>query len=345
MPAEQLSGDETIDRRADIFAAGVMLWEAFARRRMWQGHTQQETVAALVGGKIPSIREACPWISNKWEEIVMRAVAAKREDRYATALDLQVDMENNLAELGGVVQQRELATFMKTEFAEMRAERKRLVETEARRAPVALATVLTQGTSGVRTLSVTPSGSTPGLTVMDDQQPWRRRAPWIALFALAGAATIYVGLKSREPEAAAARPAPAAEQQRLVTLSVAASPVDAVVSLDGKPAGSNPWTTRLPASGQTARIEVTSPGHRPFTQEVTLLADVSLSVQLEALAPRAVAAPEPSASAGRSSKASGKARIVAVQPVAAPPAAAKPNCNPPYTLDTEGVKTFKPECL
>ncbi len=37
MPPEQLLGDTTIDRRADIFPVGVMLWEAFARRRLWEG--------------------------------------------------------------------------------------------------------------------------------------------------------------------------------------------------------------------------------------------------------------------------------------------------------------------
>ncbi len=354
MPAEQLAGDDSIDRRADVFAAGVMLWEAFARRRMWQGHTQQETVAALVGGKIPSIREACPWISTKWEEIVMRAVAPRREDRYPTALDLQVDMENNLAELGGVVQQRELATFMKTEFSEMRSERTRLVETEARKMPVALASVLTQQTSGMRTFSLTPSGSQASLHLAGEEGKWRNRAPWIAMFLVSGAAALYIGVKSAALEAPSAR-ASVQDEARLVTLSVAATPLDATVLLDGKPVGSNPWTTRLAATGQPARIEVTSPGHRPFKQEVTLNADVSLSVQLEALAPQVVAPepPEPAASAStpasppRSSKAA-RGRV-AVQPVAAAPAAPapapKPNCNPPYLLDAEGVKTFKPECL
>jgi eukaryotic-like serine/threonine-protein kinase len=347
MPAEQLSGDDSIDRRADVFAAGVMLWEAFARRRMWQGHTQPETVAALVSGKIPSIREACPWISSKWEQIIMRAVAGKREDRYATALDLQVDMENNLAELGGVVQQREMATFMKTEFAAMRSERNRVVEGEARKAPVALATVLTQQTSGVRSLSVTPSGVNASAHMLMSQGGSSQRLPWIVLLCLAAAAGFYIWFQARSNAAGASAAAPpSAAPVGLVTLSITAQPVNAAISFDGKPVGANPWSTRLPASARTARVEVTSPGHRTFTQDLTLGADTSLSIQLEAL-PSPTA--EASVSPPRTTKVRGtKGRVVppatqAVTPAATP--AVKVNCSPPFTLDAEGVKSFKPECL
>jgi serine/threonine protein kinase len=347
MPAEQLSGDDSIDRRADIFAAGVMLWEAFARRRMWQGHTQHETVAALISGKIPSIREACPWISSKWEQIIMRAVAGKREDRYATALDLQVDMENNLAELGGVVQQRELATFMKTEFAAMRSERNRVVEAEARKAPVALATVLSQPTTGVRTLSVTPSGSNHSTELMAPQSSWGRRLPWIALLGLASAAALYIGLQARSNGMAAGPVQGQGAEERMITLSITASPPEAQVRFDGKSVDANPWSTRIPPSDRTVRVEVSAAGHRSFTQDVILRADTSLSVQLEAL-PAAAPEPAPSASVSARSKSHVRAKVAFVPPApAASPATptAKSNCVPPYTLDAEGVKTFKPECL
>jgi len=350
MPVEQLSGDQDIDRRADVFAAGVMLWECFARRRMWQDHSQHQTVTALASGNIPSIRDACPWISSTWEQIIMRAVAAKREDRYPTALDLQVDLENNLAELGGVVQQRELATFMKTEFADMRTERRRLVEAEARKTPVALAAVLQQNT-GVRALSMTPSGQSGSLQLAANEARSRKRGPWIAVLGLAGAIALGIGIKGRF-DAAATRPTTAeskTEAKRLVTLSVAAWPVEAKVLLDGEPVGANPWSQRYPVSERKVRVEVSAPGHRPFAQDVTLNADASLSVQLEAQAAPSAEPPAGAAAPASASKPSSKARHVVASrpaPVAAPtPAAPKANCTPPYTLDAEGVKTYKPECL
>ena len=47
---EHLRSD-AVDRRADIFAAGVMLWELLAGRRLWQGMTEAEIVHALAIGK------------------------------------------------------------------------------------------------------------------------------------------------------------------------------------------------------------------------------------------------------------------------------------------------------
>ncbi|MES1185608.1 MAG: serine/threonine-protein kinase [Myxococcales bacterium] len=352
MPAEQLSGDQDIDRRADVFAAGVMLWECFARQRMWQGYSQHETVTALVSGKIPSIREACPWISSTWEQIIMRAVAGKREDRYPTALDLQVDMENNLAELGGVVQQRELATFMKTEFADMRSERRRLVESEARKAPVALTAVLQQN-SGVRALSMTPSGRSTSLQELESEARSRKRGPWVAVLGLAGAIALGVGLKARFDAftAPAATSEPKAQAPKLVTLSVAAWPVEANVVVDGQPVGSNPWSQRYPVSPRKLHVEVTAPGHSSFAQDVSLETDANLSVRLEAVPPAAASAEPPIAAStptGRPSKPVKGRHVVSFTPAASPaaaPAAPKPDCTPPYVLDTEGVKTYKPECL
>lgn len=283
----------------------------------------------------------------------MRAIAAKREDRYPTALDLQVDLENNLAELGGVVQQRELATFMKTEFSDMRAERQRLVETEARKAPVALTAVLQQKTA-VSPLSMTPSGQSGSLQMVEGQARGRRRAPWVIALGLAGAVALGIGLKTRL-HAFVAEPAaskPQAPAERLVTLAVAAWPVEAKVLLDGEPASANPWSQRFPVSDRKVRVEVTAPGHRTFTQDVALNADASLSVQLEA---QPAPAAEPPAAPPTLPASAGKPvpktkRVSALTPPKAPAAAPaattpKPNCTPPYVLDAEGVKTYKPECL
>jgi len=50
MAPEQLQRN-TIDRRADVFAVGVMLWEMLAGRRMWHGMTEVEIVAHLAAGQ------------------------------------------------------------------------------------------------------------------------------------------------------------------------------------------------------------------------------------------------------------------------------------------------------
>ena len=46
-----------MDRRCDVFALGVQLWEALAGRRLFKQHTDSETLASIVRGDIPSLRD------------------------------------------------------------------------------------------------------------------------------------------------------------------------------------------------------------------------------------------------------------------------------------------------
>ncbi|RYZ05815.1 MAG: serine/threonine protein kinase [Myxococcales bacterium] len=310
MPPEQLMGDASIDRRADIFAVGVMLWEAFARRRMWDGVDPQTMMKALVNGSIPSIREVCPWISKNTEEVVMRAVAPKREARFQTALELQVELEGCAAELGGAVQQRELAGFMETEFGEWRRDRQRSVDSAVRNPGPALDTVLEVSQIEVLDLdddaSIQPSQIS---SLKVEPPPRRKRGVALGLLLAGGAAAALLGV-------------------RLVQRSEPDSPS----ASSGAP------------TEKTASAAVAAPAASPTTVVGTPSAAIAETAD-------AAAAAAPSASAKSSAKAAarigGKPVYVAPRaPVSASPAAAPArNCSPPYVLDAEGVKTYKPECL
>src|SRR5262245_11824303 len=88
MPPEQISG-EAIDRRADVYAVGVMLWEAAAGERLWKGHSDATIMNRVLNGEIPSPREKRPDLSEELERIVMKSLSADRNDRYASASDLE----------------------------------------------------------------------------------------------------------------------------------------------------------------------------------------------------------------------------------------------------------------
>lgn len=135
MPPEQLLGDSNVDRRADVFAVGVMLWEAVAARRMWHGRTEPQVVRALACGELPRLRDAVPNVPSELERIVERATHADREERYATAEEMQLDLEHALQAFGRSVQIRELSNFMVARFGERRVFQRRAVE-RALRDPV-----------------------------------------------------------------------------------------------------------------------------------------------------------------------------------------------------------------
>ena len=92
MPLEQVRGD-MLDGRADIYAAGVLLWEAIAGRRMWHGKSEVEILHGLTNEKRPRLREFAPNVSDELERIVERATAPNRAERYGTAREFQADLE------------------------------------------------------------------------------------------------------------------------------------------------------------------------------------------------------------------------------------------------------------
>ena len=59
MPVEQIDGSG-VDRRADVFATGVMLWEALTGTRMWQGLTDVQIMRRILDGCIPAPSDAVP---------------------------------------------------------------------------------------------------------------------------------------------------------------------------------------------------------------------------------------------------------------------------------------------
>lgn len=85
MAPEQLEG--RVDRRADIYAAGVVLWELLTAKRFrsLEGEASQVLIQILHGfATAPSAEGAIASL----DEIVLRALARFPEDRFATALEM-----------------------------------------------------------------------------------------------------------------------------------------------------------------------------------------------------------------------------------------------------------------
>ena len=132
---------EPIDRRADVFAVGVMLWQALTGARLWGELSDFEIFLRLKTGAIPTPSSAGARgdVPSALEAICMRALAPKRDDRYATAGEMQAAIDDYLESSGHRVGTRQLAQRMNELFADDRAAVRADIEREARR-PGALAT-------------------------------------------------------------------------------------------------------------------------------------------------------------------------------------------------------------
>jgi len=93
MAPEALLG-ETVDRRADVWAVGVILWEFLAGRRLFSRANPGETVRAVTDEPIPPLEGAAPLAL---EEIALRALCRDREMRFATAADLARELRGYMA--------------------------------------------------------------------------------------------------------------------------------------------------------------------------------------------------------------------------------------------------------
>lgn len=81
--------DDTIDRRADLFAVGILLWEAAAGRSMWTGFTEGEVLVRLIEGRVPKLSAASSPCVDALTPIIERALELDPNDRFATAEEMR----------------------------------------------------------------------------------------------------------------------------------------------------------------------------------------------------------------------------------------------------------------
>jgi serine/threonine-protein kinase len=92
MSPEQASAEE-VDHRADVFALGVVLWEALTGRRLFRRETELATMRAIVDDPIPHPAEIAPTIPAELDAIVMRALRKRKDARFASAHEMASALE------------------------------------------------------------------------------------------------------------------------------------------------------------------------------------------------------------------------------------------------------------
>jgi serine/threonine-protein kinase len=131
MSPEQAFG-RPVDRRADIFAVGVILWEAITGRRMWKGNAEGAIAHRLSIGDIPKITDHVPEPPPVLKAICERSLAPRSADRYPTAAAMRIDLEKYLGMLAQKPTARDLAPLLAGAFSEERARIAALIEEQMR---------------------------------------------------------------------------------------------------------------------------------------------------------------------------------------------------------------------
>jgi serine/threonine-protein kinase len=92
MAPEQIRGAD-VDRRTDVFAASVVLWELLTGQRLFASDTAMGAMNLVFEKKIPRPSEVLASVPQSLDGIVMRGLARQPAERYASAKDLADALE------------------------------------------------------------------------------------------------------------------------------------------------------------------------------------------------------------------------------------------------------------
>jgi serine/threonine protein kinase len=92
MAREQITGKQPIDRRTDVYALGVTLYELLTLERPFQGETYEQTINQILNREPRPPRKLDPRIPADLETICLRALEKEPQRRFATAADMARDL-------------------------------------------------------------------------------------------------------------------------------------------------------------------------------------------------------------------------------------------------------------
>jgi len=91
--APEMVNMEDVDHRADLFAAGVVLYELLTQTRLYHGDDQEDVLEDIAKARVPRPREMRETISRGLEQVLLRALARRPKDRFQSAEEMIYALE------------------------------------------------------------------------------------------------------------------------------------------------------------------------------------------------------------------------------------------------------------
>ncbi|MFH1261956.1 MAG: serine/threonine-protein kinase [Pseudomonadota bacterium] len=302
MSPEQAAGLE-LDRRTDVFSAGILLYEMLTGRRLFLGENDFETLEAIKECSVPPPSKYQPEITPELEEVVLKALAKERDDRFASAQEMQVALSKIFYATYPDFTTKDLSEFLATLFAaEIEQEQELLRRALDSIPPDQLAAMTSSGetrggpgsqpstvraptppTSGISRPSFSPPsrkfqmpsapppiGAPVRVTLRQKSGPSFFRAFFTFLFAVAlvGGGWIYFHPQKNPLRAP---PSPTAEPSVTDEIKLSSSP-KALLFVDGMQKGETPLSLPL-ARKKTYQIRLEKEGFKPLTEQLLVTGD------------------------------------------------------------------------
>ncbi|MCU0671178.1 MAG: serine/threonine protein kinase [Myxococcota bacterium] len=205
---------EPLDRRADLFALGVVLFESLAGDRLYRGKEIATVARRILTEPPPDVADHRTDVPPTVVELIFELLAKHPEDRPATAKDVEQRLEREIATLAATDGPFDVQSFLEREFAEKLretarwatlAEHAEMASFEAPRGPtlavVGHAATMAVATPDVRAASEADSPTAPTLHT----NPHVRQLASLALVVMLGV-LVWVGWNALRPQNAREAP-------------------------------------------------------------------------------------------------------------------------------------------
>lgn len=374
MSPEQLNGDD-VDRRTDVFACGIVLWEALALRRLFDAKQEGEVIRLVREAEIPRPSEFRPEIPEELDQVVMKALERDIDQRFQTAREFAVALEAAMPpatarQLGEWVEGlrgdslKQRAARL-AELESITASNSEKLQSDPMSSEEALELVQRDSLSqiSVPNLSVAsaaPSTAPPGEGTLSRSEPPAAPGAGSSLSALHDVSSLRSPSEPSSPTASVAltsehtQTKPKRNKALLVLPAVLllgvvgfiavklsgddeapTSPARAAVAATANPPATT--TEAAPAPTASSKAEVEAEAEAKAEAEVIDADEVG-----EAVAQPVAKGPSSQPANIQRPKPPTKP---ASEPKPAPKAAPAANCNPPFTINERGIRVPKPQCL
>ena len=279
MAPEQL-GERTVDRRTDVYAAAVVLWEALTGERLFDGADAAAVFGSVMQKKVPAPSTIAEGVPATLDAVVLAGLEREPSRRFSRARDMAAAIEDGVP----LARASEVAEWVASAGERELAARAEIVADMERRGAVA----------STRTPPLDRSeGIPPMIGEASSPPPSRRRAAWIVA---TSAAVLLLG-------------------------------AGGLVAMKKGNAG--------PAAQETVVAGTPALGALPLEPPVAATEPAPTATQPLAASAPVLPKPAPGARGNPAGRASAPK----------PRAAKSMACDPPYTIDEQGHKHYKVDCL
>jgi len=125
MAPEQIEGEEDMDRRADIFAMGIVLYALTTGKHPFRRESDAATMYNICSAQpVLPPRKFLPTYPEGLERVILKSLAKAPTDRYATANDMLRDLDQALPANQRVITDDEVALFVRKLLGDKLQERR-----------------------------------------------------------------------------------------------------------------------------------------------------------------------------------------------------------------------------